>query len=161
MMQVRKIYHTQADLDQGVVQRCFAARMTATEAARVCQSSAAVLEGWARARGLFWAVRVLPSIVAESDLPPLPPLVARDVCAVACRTLWATLLADQWNLAFGAHCGATDAKDRAAARDWFGTRDCATVCALAGVEPAFVARRFKAAQSGAAFVPKRRYRAGV
>lgn len=84
-----------------------------------------------------------------ADLPPLHTL---DLDAVACRALWASVLRDQWFWVFGGYIGADAASQRRCAVTWFGSRDCATVCAtvcaLAGIDFDFVMLRYRRETAG-------------
>ncbi|MGR3452899.1 hypothetical protein [Pseudooceanicola sp.] len=64
-----------------------------------------------------------------------------EIDASACRCLWLNVLLYQWHLSLGGtpafNRGRPEARaaEERAARAWFGTRDFAMVCALAGLEP--------------------------
>ena len=132
-------------------QRCLTAGMTAAQAARACGVDVSAARHWAARRGVSWpkndacVARGLPDGMAD-----LPPLVDCDLDAVACRALWASVLRDQWFWVFGGPLSDDAGHHRREALAWFGTRNCAMVCALAGIEFDYVMLRYRRALRDAA-----------
>lgn len=57
----------------------------------------------------------------------------QEVCPNACRALWLALIEEQRRLAFDARV-ADHPMEIHRAREWFGSRDYHTICALAGLD---------------------------
>lgn len=136
-------------------EECHAAGMTAIEAAQARGCNKWNAYKWASDNGVSW-VKITPdySNRAKTSAPPLDaPLSEPDVDA--CRKLWIEVLADQWSAAFpefrvNTRYAVTEHHIDYDARAWFGTRDCATVCALAGLDSEAVMDRFYAMIEGKA-----------
>lgn len=126
------------------IRTCFDAGMLLVEASRTTGISRDNIAAWAMRNDVFWPTYIRPLRgVDVQDLPPLPPLVASDLCPSACRQLWVSILTDQWNAIFGGHIGVGADQRRREAMSWFTSRDFACVCTLAGVDPAYVTKRFR------------------
>ena len=134
-------------------QRCFDAGLTATEAAQACGVTVGAVTSWAVRKGVFWPVRAkLPTSALPDGMAALPPLNSLDLDAVACRALWASVLRDQWFWVFGGHSSDDAGTYRQEAVVWFRSRDCATVCSLAGIDYDYVMLKYrrKLAETGKA-----------
>lgn len=64
-------------------------------------------------------------------------LLEQSVEPRACRALWCAVISDQIQLVL-APCYRDLPSEVSSARSWFGSRDFFTVCALAGLDGAFV-----------------------
>jgi hypothetical protein len=128
------------------IRACFDKGMLLVEASRATGISRDNIAAWSMRNDVFWPTYVRPLRgVSVDDMPPLPPLVAADLCPSACRQLWASVLTDQWNAVFGNHIGDGADQRKRDAVSWFASRDFACVCTLAGVDSAYVLMRYRRA----------------
>ena len=126
-------------------QQCHDAGMTANEAARARGVTVESARYWADRRGLSWRfegqARKLALPVGMDELPPLSEC---DLDPVACREKWASVLRDQWFDVFGDLIRDDSVSRKREAEAWLGTRECATVCALVGLEFDYIMREYRA-----------------
>lgn len=85
------------------------------------------------------------SLKSSPVLPFDPEVEGVEVCPMACRSLWAAVLREQWRLVFSPYA-CDKLYERSAAASWFGGRDFRMVCDFAGID------------AGAAFAAFRRER---